>query len=391
MGHVSLSDLRRLVDEPLAVSDTSRDHLAGCVRCRRAAARVAADASLVAGVLASGPSSASDQAGAPGAGIGTDPEVDLGTAWRGFEERAALAAAPGRSDERPRLPARPAPRRWRLAALSPPSPRLGGALAAGAAAVAAAVIATVVVPAGAPPAQASSPALTAMVKLSGIEGSGVLGDLPSPSGSQRLPFGTLAWSSARRAYPASSLAAAAAATGLSLRLPDVLPSGVGAPEEFLVQPEVTAIITFDSSAGPVLSGRTLRATVGPAALVEYGGSTAGLRIPTLAVFAMQPPTASSPGVPLGELQAILLSRPGLPSGFAQEIRAIRSVTAAISAHGLDSAGVQRVWVGGAPGLLVAADSGVASGVIWEDPAGTVHAAIGLVDQKDILDVANQIR
>ncbi|MGH9293092.1 MAG: hypothetical protein ACRDZ6_10010, partial [Acidimicrobiales bacterium] len=111
----------------------------------------------------------------------------------------------------------------------------------------------------------------------------------------------------------------------------------------------------------------------------------------LAVFAMQPPTASSPGVPLGELQAILLSRPGLPSGFAQEIRAIRSVTAAISAHGLDSAGVQRVWVGGAPGLLVAAGSGVASGVIWEDPAGTVHAAIGLVDQKDILDVANQIR
>ncbi len=52
--------------------------------------------------------------------------------------------------------------------------------------------------------------------------------------------------------------------------------------------------------------------------------------------------------------------------------------------------MSQVDVNGSPGILVSEASGAASGVIWQDRAGIVRVALGLLDQEDVLSVANQL-
>ena len=55
MSHVPVPVLRRMQDEPLAVPDADRRHLAGCARCQAARRAAEADASLAARLLVPSP------------------------------------------------------------------------------------------------------------------------------------------------------------------------------------------------------------------------------------------------------------------------------------------------------------------------------------------------
>ena len=69
---------------------------------------------------------------------------------------------------------------------------------------------------------------------------------------------------------ASSLAEAAAEAGFPVALPTHLPAGVGAVQQFIVQPRVNATVTFNSAAAGV-AGSSVTVDAGPAVLAEYAG------------------------------------------------------------------------------------------------------------------------
>ena len=369
MRHVPEGTLRRLVDEPLAVADGDANHVAHCDRCSTRGELVAKDSAAVAAVVSR-----------------PQPVPDIDAAWSRFQ---GAQAAPSPSERAlRRFHAR---RSWRLVGLPVPSTAVLGAcallvLAAGAAGL----ITTFSSPARVAPTQAVPAGFQAIADAAGIEGSGIIGGFPTPAGSLQLPFGAVRWTSAGRAHNVASIAVADAATGMDLRLPAVLPAGVDSLQNILVQPQVTATITFNSSAGPTLAGTSLAVTAGPAVLVEYGSSLASLGLPSLATFAMRRPVASSMVASSARLEAFVLSRPGLPAGLAQEIRLLGDLRTSLPVQMPPGANVTQVDVGGSPGVLVTEGSGAASGVIWEDRGGVVHAALGLLDQEDILNVANQL-
>jgi hypothetical protein len=245
------------------------------------------------------------------------------------------------------------------------------------------------------PSPASAVDFQAVADVVGVAGGNdILGGLQTASGTRRLPFGVLHWSSARAAYDVPSVAAAEQATGLSLRSLANPPAGVGAPTTILVQPRVTATIDLDAAAGKGLAGTSLTVTAGPAVLVEYGGSigAGGFGIPTLATFVMPRPTASSSvaSPTSDELEAYVLSRPGLPSGLVQEIRLVGNLATILPLKAVGGASVSEVEIDGSPAIAVGDGAGIATGVLWVDRAGFVHAALGLLDQEDMLGVANQL-
>jgi RNA polymerase sigma-70 factor (ECF subfamily) len=88
MRHPTEGVLRRLLDEPAAVADSDRRHVAGCLHCLDALAAVRADAVLVGSALATGAAQAADG-------------VDVTAAWRRLS-----TAAPAPEPARPGRPAR---------------------------------------------------------------------------------------------------------------------------------------------------------------------------------------------------------------------------------------------------------------------------------------------
>ena len=265
MRHVPEGTIRRLVDEPLAIADGDADHISGCARCRARCELVNGDAAQVAAFFSR-----------------PQPVPDIDGAWRRFRAAPSVPSSSGRALQHFR-----ARRSWRLVGRPLPSTAALAActlLVAGAAA--ATVLTTLSGPAPTAPVQAVSTDFQAIADTAGIEGSGVIGGFPTPSGSLRLAFGVLRWTSAGRARSVASMAAASEATGLLLRLPVVLPAGVGALGHILVHPQVTATISFGAGAGAGLAGTSLHVTAGPAVLVEYGSSLGSLGIPSLATFAM---------------------------------------------------------------------------------------------------------
>ena len=242
-----------------------------------------------------------------------------------------------------------------------------------------------------PPSLSASGTFGQIATLVGVDHPGVVGGFPTPSGTLSLPFGTVSWTSSGPSRTVSSLAEAEAATGLKMVLPGVLPDGVGQPHDFVVQPAVTANFSFGAGAGSALKGTALTITLGPATLVEYGNSTTSGSLPTLLIGFMSRPSTSSTKASSDQLEAFVLSKPGLPSRFIEEIRLLNELgnLAGLHLRPVSGVSVSVVTVNGSPGVLAADDGGVAAGVVWQD-RGAVHAALGLLDTKDILDVANQL-
>ena len=369
MGHASEGTLRRLGDEPSAVPDTVRDHVAGCQRCRTRQVRVSRDSERCARLL-SGPRLV----------------PDLDAAWARLQpELPREAKRPGRRRIAAGVPRRAY--RFRRVSLRTWA-AIGAASLVVAGTTAAAALTTVFAPVRVAPLPLSQSDLQAVAALLGLGGHDVLGGFPSPSGSRTLPFGTIDWSSSGQAETVTSLAQATALAGFGVKLPTRLPPGVGPAEGFLVQPRVTATVTFAADAAGV-AGSSVVVDAGPAVVIEYG-SASGSGLPTLAVSAMPRPTAVSTGATTSQIEAFLLRQPGLPPQLAEEIRLLGNLDTTLPVPVPPGASVRSVQVGGWPGVLVADPSNAVAGVVWEDGTDTVHLVVGLLDQQDVLYVAKQL-
>ena len=369
MHHVSSPVLRRLVDEPRAVPDRDRRHLAGCARCQAASSQIAGDAALAARLLAA-PAKISD--------------VDL--EWILLQQRLSEpgpAPHPGTGTPwRTRMPRR----------LAGVSLGTGTAVAAAVVAVgvgAAAALNGIYAPTHVAPVPISQADLAAIENIAGLGTSPVSGGLP-PSGSRQLTFGELSWTTAGQARPVSSIAQASALTHLAYSAPATLPAGVGPARNIAVAPQVTATVRFSASAGPTIGGSTLEVTAGPAIVVQYGSRSGQDGLTTLVIAVMARPVASSTGATASQLEAFLLSRPGLPHGLAQELWLLGSPGTTLPVPVPPGMSAQQLKIDGAPAVLVTVPSRVASGVVWEGRDGVVHGVGGLLDSGDVLGVARQI-
>lgn len=369
MTHVTDGVLRRLDDEPLAVPDRVADHVAGCERCSARRAEISDDAARAARLL-SPPQLVAD--------------VDAG--WARLERE--LARQQNGADQR-RRPAPAFPRRHRF-----PSVSLRAGLAIGAVGIvvagtaAAATLTTIFAPTHVAPVSLSQGDLRAISAFMGLGDSQVLGGFPAPSGSTRFRFGTITWSSSGSAQPASSLADATAEAGFPVALPARLPAGVGAVQRLIVQPRVSATVTFNSTAAGV-GGSSVILDSGPAVLVEYGGAS-GTDVPTLGVVTMPRPTARSTGATMSQIEAFMLNQPGIPPALAEEVRLLGDLRTTLPVPVPQGASVRSVQVAGWPGVLVADPSNAAAGVVWEDGSGTLRVVAGILDSRDVLNVAHQL-
>lgn len=369
MRHIEEGVLRRLDDEPLAVPDRVSDHLAHCERCRALRAEITRDTERTA-QLFSAPQLV--------------PDVDH--AWARLQRE--LESHEGGGADRHRPPVRVTPRR---APLPRVSLRAGLAIGAVGAVVvgtaAAATFSSVFAPTHVAPVSVSRSDLRAIATLTGLGDGAQLGGFITPNGSSTLRFGTLRWSSSA-AQPASSRTQAAAEAGFPVTLPAHLPAGVGAVQQFGVQPRVTASVTF-SSAAAGLAGSSVTLHAGPAVIAEYGG-TNGVNAPTLGVATMRSPTARSTGATIAEIEAFLLRQPGLPPQLAEEIRLLGDVRTTLPVPVPAGASERSVQIAGRPGVLLTDSSKAVSAVVWDDGAGMLHAVIGLLDANDVLNVAGQL-
>ena len=252
---------------------------------------------------------------------------------------------------------------------------------------AAATLTTIFAPTRVAPVSLSQSDLQAVAAVTGLAGSHPLDGFASPSGSSRLRFGTLSWSSGP-AHSVSSRAQAAAQTGLPLTLPAHLPAGVGAVQGLTVQPRVTATVTFNSSAAG-LAGSAVTLDAGPAVVVQYRGTGSAI-LTTLGVATMRRPTAQSTGASLSQIEAFLLGQPGIPPQLAEQIRLLGDLRAILPVPVPSGASTRLVLVDGRPGTLLADASNAAAGVVWEDGRGLLHVVVGVLDAQDVLNVASQL-
>jgi hypothetical protein len=375
MSHVTSPVLRRLQDEPLAVPDAARRHLAACPRCQAANSQIAQNAALAALALAT-------PAGLPGTDQAGTGQPGTDQAWARLQLRLAGAAAPA-ARRAVRAP-RPRPRLAGLS-LGTGTAAVAGVVAAGTGAAVA--LSTVYAPTHVAPVKVTQNDFRAISTIASVGGTQVTDGLPA-AGHERLPFGDLTWTSAAKASPVASVAAARARTGLPLAVPATLPAGVGALREVVVQPRVTVTIRFDASAGGGVGGSTLVISGGPGAIIQYGSAAARADLTTLVIADMRRPVATSTGASTRQLEDFLLAQRDVPTGLAQELRVLG--TTALPVPVPSGVAERHVSVGGSAGVLLADPSGAAAGVIWESPDGVVHGAGGLLSQEDVLNVARQL-
>lgn len=369
MRHLPDGVLRRLDDEPLAVPDRVTDHVAGCGRCSARRAEIARDTERAAQLFSA-------------------PQLvpDMDSAWTRLQRE--LQSRPADESDRRRHPVRVRPRRARF-----PTVSLRAGLAMGAVGIvvvgtaAAATLTTVFAPTHIAPVSLSQSDVRAIAAFTGLGDSQGLGGFSTPNGSSTTRFGTITWSSGA-AHPSSSLAQAAADAGFPVTLPAHLPAGVGALQQLMVQPRVKAVVTFNSTAAS-LAGSSVTLDAGPGVVAEYGG-TSGTDMPTLGIATMRRPTARSTGATIGQIEAFMLSQPGIPPQLAEEIRLLGDLRTTLPVPVPRGASVRSVQVAGWPGVLLADPSNAASAVVWEDGGGLLHAVVGILDSQDALNVADQL-
>lgn len=391
--HPGRAVLRRIQDEPEAVAERDRLHAASCERCAGRSAVLATNAAVAARALSIGDT-------------GADPLPALRRLRR--QEPAVVAPKPGALE------------RLRAAAWF----GLGRqrAVRAGAVGTTVALILATLVATG---------AAGSLIKIFEPESFVAvpfdltsLGSLPDLGG-----FGSTHVLQAPSVTTTTSLARAAAASGLTLKQTGPLPASIqGQPAYAAIGPG-SASFTFDAQAASGTAsrlGRTLPAL--PAGLdgavltlsggplvVEVVGSRSGLGsllggsprgpatdgpkrhglgllgglggIPQLVVVQMKAPVLYSDRLTVTQYEDALLSMPGVPATLAAQIRSLGDLSSTLpipiptslaSSHAVD--------VNGAPGLVIGDTTGIASGVIWQSH-GLVCAVIGALSDRQVVAIA----
>ncbi|MCV2490888.1 hypothetical protein OF117_16150 [Geodermatophilus sp. YIM 151500] len=357
MRHPSDGTLRRLLDEPVAVSDDDRAHVASCATCLTGLAAARADAAAVGGALRPGGAA----------------EVDVDRAWAGL---AATLATTAPAPAPARRPARAG--RWRAALRRPAVAALGALVVVAGGGVAAAndwlpIFRTEqVAPVEFRPADlVALPDLTAYGDLE-VTGSGEPETVPDAATAEER-------------------------TGLDVPAVAELPTGVVGEPAYQVVGQVTATFTFDAESVAAagggelpaeLAGSRFRMEAGPGVAAVWSQSSG---LPALVVARAVAPTVYSDGVPFETARDLLLSLPGLPADLAEQLRALSADGSTLPLPvPADRVTSEPADVDGLPATALASRDGLLAGVVWVDD-GVVTVVAGSIGTDEALAVARELR
>src|SRR5256714_271351 len=225
-------------------------------------------------------------------------------------------------------------------------------------------------------------------------------------GTALLDYGNVKWQpEAPKLQQLSDSAAAQSQSGLPVLSPASLPKGVSGPVSYGVVSHATGSLTFDAArlrasaaqAGvrvspmpSTIDGSTLVLNGGPA-LIEVWGlgtTTETMGIPTLVIAQTRVPTVDSSGANVSQLEDYLLSQPGVPPEFAAQIKAIKDPSTTLPIpipKGL--ATTESTQVNGTPAVLIKAVLG--AGVVWVKN-GVIYAVGGQLTPGQVLAIATSL-
>lgn len=365
MAHLSDGTLRRMVDDPDAMTGAETRHYADCPECKARKAALADDAQAVAGLMA-----------VPAL------KVDVASA---FKRVTATPAAQPRFGLR--LPI------WR-----PASRPLVAALAAAIVLVALVAAQTLNI---------FSPTQVTPVPIK-------LGDLQALSALS--DYGTITWTKAVNPQIVTSSADAAQVSGLHVPVVGSLPAGVSTTVTYAAMPQAEATFTFSADkaaaaavkAGKTLptlpkgmDGATLTITVGPAVGIIFGqlntGAASGtapdpsnLKLPELFIIESTAPVITSTQVSVKQIEDYIASVPGVSPELASALKNIGdpSTTLPIPVP-IEYTSSHAQQVQGVTGLALGDNTGAGAAVVWVK-SGAVFAVAGFLKQDQIVTIADQL-
>jgi hypothetical protein len=362
VSHLSDGALRRMFDDPNAVTGTEREHFASCTDCKVRYEKTSADATDAARLLT-----------VPAA------TFDADAAYK------RVTATP--SSQSPRFG-------WRLPVLRQSSRRPIAILAF-------AVVLAVIATAAANATQVFAPTQVKPVPVT-------VADL------QSLPdlatYGTFAWSKQPTSQIGVPQADAEKAAGFAAPRTGTLPAGVSSKVTYIVVPEAVATFTFSAAKAEAaaaaqgktlpampagMDGSTLTLNVGPALIEVFGELPQGangtdvspLTLPQLIVASSKAPVVTSSGVSAAELEDYLLKQPGISPSLAADIKALGDPTHTLPVPvPIQYATSSNVTVQGVQGVALGDNTGAGAAVIWIK--GNVFFVGGTLKQSDIVSIAN---
>ena len=357
MRHLDDGSLRRIIDEPFAVSAVRRAHLETCPACSARFAQVQSDMNQTRGWLAV-----------------PLPESDVGAALK----RQAVPAAS--------RPYRAETFGWGLRMNRAPAWAFGAAL--------------VVMVAGTVAFTPVRNVLTIFQPANVTSISVTTGEL------RTLPnlrhFGRLSIPRNGKSEQFSSIGQAQTAASFHVSRPSSLPSGVSGSATYQVVPFETSSFTFSARKAAqtakrlherlplmpaTLNGSTISLHTSPAVLTIYGGNS---EIPSLIIGQTPRPAVTSTGANLSQIERYVLHLPGVSPQLAQQIESIGNPTTTLPIPvPVNWAFAQHVTVQGHPALLVGDNTGVASVIVWQ-ANGVVYGVAGALTQGQVLQVANSL-
>ena len=226
-------------------------------------------------------------------------------------------------------------------------------------------------------------------------------------------YGTFVWTTPPQPKEVQTRGQASAETGFAVQAPTTLPASVAGSPRYGVINRSSATFTFSAdstrqaaarqnrTAPPMpanIDGSKLFITGGPAVVQIWGAPTGATGatgaypdVPTLIVGQAKAPTISSDGVTVAELQAYLLSQPGISPQLAAAIRAISDPSSTLPVPVPAELAISHaVTVQGVQGLYVGDNTGIASAVIWQKD-GMMFEVIGSFTESQALSIANSMR
>jgi hypothetical protein len=358
--------LRRLVDDPDALTGSDRRHYMDCAACQARNQGMADDARTAATLLSA-------------------PELQLDVATAFKHVQAAPAAKPRFGFSLPIL--RPATQQM---------------FAVGAAAVVVALAITAfanILPLFQP--KTVQPVPVTFADLQALE--------------QLSAYGTLTWSTQPKPQIVLTAADAKAISGLDVPVVSKLPAGVSSTVTYAAMPGAVAVFTFDAKKAadaaaatgkslPKLpsgmDGAKLTVTVGPAVVEVFGDMNAAsgadsspqnINLPQLIVAKSAVPVVTSTQVTAKQLEAYILSVPGLSPELAAAIRSIGDPATTLPIPvPVEYATSSKVSINGDPGVELGDNTGLGSGVIWIHKTN-VFVVAGSLKQSAAVDIARNLK
>ncbi|HEY9286884.1 MAG TPA: hypothetical protein VIT43_02560 [Candidatus Dormibacteraeota bacterium] len=368
MRHLSDGTLRRIYDEPLALSATDQQHFDGCAECKARFDGIANAARSTDALL-------------------TTPA---------FEPAATVAFASLQQRMR-RDAARPVP--WYQRWVDRTAPRLQLMRTPAVAVVLAAALLTGV-----------AGSALAIHFLEVFKPNKVVAVEVSPSdfaaAAVALDYGQEKWlPSPPTPVVLSDPASAQTQSGLPVLTPASLPAGVTGQPTYAVVAQTTGSLTFDASRlrasaaqhhvklTPMpssIDGSTLIVNAGPALLEVWGVSPTGTsqQLPTLVIAQTKVPTIESTGATPKQLEQYVLSQSAVPADLRSQVLAIADPSTTLPIpipKGL--ATTENVQVNGVQGVLIKAVLG--AGVVWIKN-GVIYAVGGQLTPDQVLALARTL-